>query len=221
MLCLTAGLMPQSWGHSARDWVGAVLGEGTPVRISPRAGQRTEGPEMVLWDRHQCSEGKQQTGRSMPASIYRESVTTEIKKKVRIKCAAQSPDSRVFKYHLSGLVPLHSCMCQCPLCPSQGPSSQPHMARLAARHRTWGSTPDLPPASQRSLGNIKDPNISPVVMSKGYICKSFQFFLSFFLIYQSTFGLVFGKSIFGRGMDRTMLPYYSWHPLQLYVIHKN
>lgn len=136
---------------------------------SPRAGEGTEGPvdrgspEMVLWDWHQCSEGMQQTGRSMPASMYRESVTTDIKKKIRIKCAAQGPDTRVFKYHLSGLLPLHSCMCHAHHVHHRGPSSQAHMARLAAGHGTRGTTPGLPLTSQRSTGNIKGPNILPVV----------------------------------------------------------
>lgn len=68
-------------------------GRGDPVGSSARAGQGTEGPvdrgspEMVLWDQPQRSEGMQQTGRSMPASIHRESVRTEIKKKIRIKGA--------------------------------------------------------------------------------------------------------------------------------------
>lgn len=78
----------------------AVLEGGTPVGNSPRAGQGTEGPvdrgngaKMVTlkWC---CGTGTSaqrtcsKTGRSMPASINRESVTTEMKKKVRIKCAA-------------------------------------------------------------------------------------------------------------------------------------
>lgn len=109
-------------------------------------------------------------------------MTREIKKKVRIKCAAYGPDTKAFKYHpkscvlLAARAPLHV---PCPPCSSQGPLITACTARLAARHGTQGSTPGLPLASQRSLRNIKDPSISPVVMSKGYICRSFQFFLFF------------------------------------------
>lgn len=121
--------MPWSWGHTASHSQGLSVGSagrGDPMGSSPRAGQGTEGPvdrgspEMVLWDQPQCSEGMQQTGRSMPASTHRESVRTEIKKKISIKCATQGPDTRIFNTTC-----LACCLCTPvwarPPCSSQGP----------------------------------------------------------------------------------------------------
>lgn len=188
MLCITAGpwwLMPWSWADTlpatARDWVWAVLDRGTPVGSSPRTGQGTEGPvdrrspEMVLWDQHQCSEGMQQTGRLCLQAYIGSQWQQKLKRKeLSVLHRALIPTS-------SNITSLACCPCA-PVCASA------HCAHHRGPHHShaWlGWLPDMGPKAalqaflwpHRSLGNIKDPNISPVVMSKDYIYRPFQFFI--------------------------------------------